>query len=67
VIELLIAISLLGLLLLGALVERIIKADRGVKLERHRSRAEGLGDLLNYAAVVDDGVIIGKNLSLIHI
>ena len=60
-IELLIAISLLGLLLLGALVERIIKADRGVKLERHRSRAEGLGDLLNYAAVVDDGVIIGKN------
>jgi type IV secretion system protein TrbE len=58
---LMIAISVLGLLLLGALVERIIKADRTMKLERHRSRAEGLGDLLNYAAVVDDGVIIGKN------
>jgi type IV secretion/conjugal transfer VirB4 family ATPase len=56
-----VAIAVLGVLLVGALIERILKADRQVKLARHRSRAEGLADLLNYAAVVDDGVIVCKN------
>ncbi len=31
------------------------------KLQIHRSKAPGLVDLLNYAAVVDDGVIVCKN------
>ncbi|GAA0684754.1 VirB4 family type IV secretion/conjugal transfer ATPase [Dyella marensis] len=30
-------------------------------LARHRSRQQSMADLLNYAAVVDDGVIVGKN------
>jgi len=32
-----------------------------LKLKKHRSKDAGLADLLNYAAVVDDGVIVGKN------
>jgi len=35
-----------------------------VRLKRYRSTLEGVADLLNYAAVVDDGVIVGKNGSL---
>jgi hypothetical protein len=31
------------------------------KLARYRSKDEGLADLLNYGAMVDDGVIVGKN------
>ena len=34
-------------------------------LRRHRSTAAGVADLLNYAAVVADGVIAGKNGALI--
>ncbi|WP_249267587.1 VirB4 family type IV secretion/conjugal transfer ATPase [Pseudomonas aeruginosa] len=30
-------------------------------MKKHRSKDAGLADLLNYAAVVDDGVIVGKN------
>ncbi|HHI9461019.1 TPA: conjugal transfer protein TrbE, partial [Legionella anisa] len=30
-------------------------------VRRHRSHTAGLVDLLNYAAVIDDGVIVGKN------
>ncbi|HEH9515586.1 VirB4 family type IV secretion/conjugal transfer ATPase [Pseudomonas aeruginosa] len=35
--------------------------DAELKLKKHRSKDAGLADLLNYAAVVDDGVIVGKN------
>ena len=35
--------------------------DAELQLKNHRSRDAGLADLLNYAAVVEDGVIVGKN------
>ena len=58
------SIALLGTLLLGILYSRIrtINADR--KLKKHRSQAAGLADLLNYAAEVDDGVIVCKSGAL---
>lgn len=34
------------------------------RLKAYRAPHEGLADLLNYAAVIDDGVIVGKNGSL---
>jgi hypothetical protein len=40
---------------------RIRAVDEDLKLKKHRSRDAGLADLLNYAAMVDDGVIVGKN------
>ena len=54
-------IGAVGILLLLMLWSRIIKLNEEMKLKKHRSKAEGLADLLNYAAVVDDGVIVGKN------
>lgn len=51
----------LGAALLLILVARIRAVEARVQLRRHRSRDAGLADLLNYAAVVDDGVIVGKN------
>lgn len=51
----------LGILLMVILVGAISKANNGAKLAKHRSKDAGLADLLNYAAVVDDGVVVGKN------
>lgn len=51
----------LGAALLLILVARIRAVEARVQLRRHRSQDAGLADLLNYAAVVDDGVIVGKN------
>lgn len=48
----------LMLLILGA---RIIEVNKEAQLKKHRSKAEGLADLLKYAAMVDDGVIVNKN------
>lgn len=45
------------LMLYGRL--RTVAAEQ--KLNRHRDKEAGLADLLTYAAVVDDGVIVGKN------
>ncbi|WP_039816523.1 VirB4 family type IV secretion/conjugal transfer ATPase [Xanthomonas arboricola] len=56
-----IGIAVLGAVLLLILVARIRKFDAELKLKKHRSKDAGLADLLNYAAVVDDGVIVGKN------
>jgi type IV secretion/conjugal transfer VirB4 family ATPase len=56
-----IGIAVLGALLLIILYARIRAVDADLKLKRHRSKEAGLADLLNYAAVVDDGVIVGKN------
>ncbi|EOM7671332.1 VirB4 family type IV secretion/conjugal transfer ATPase [Escherichia coli] len=55
------AIAGLGALLLFILFARIRAVDAELKLKKHRSKDAGLADLLNYAAVVDDGVIVGKN------
>jgi type IV secretion system protein VirB4 len=57
----LIAISILGSVLLLILYARIRAVDEESKLKKHRSKDAGLADLLNYAAMVDDGVIVGKN------
>lgn len=56
-----IVIAVLGAALLLVLYSRIRKANNQIELRRHRSKAAGFADLLNYAAVVDDGVIVGKN------
>lgn len=54
-------ISSIGLIFLGVLFWEIRLKNRERHLKKHRTQAAGLADLLNYAAVVDDGVIVGKN------
>ncbi|MDF7677059.1 VirB4 family type IV secretion/conjugal transfer ATPase [Neisseriaceae bacterium ESL0693] len=51
----------LGIFLLLILFARIRMADAELKLKKHRSKDAGLADLLNYAAVVDTGIIVCKN------
>ncbi len=55
------SIAVLGLVLLALLIRLISEADKTRKLSKHRSKDASVADLLNYAAVVDDGVIVGKN------
>lgn len=55
------AISALGIALLLLLAFRIQAVNAELKLKKHRSKDAGLADLLNYAALVDEGVIVGKN------
>lgn len=54
-------ISSTGLVLLSLLFWEIRLKTRARLLKKHRSHQAGLSDLLNYAAVIDDGVIVGKN------
>lgn len=56
-----IAIAALGCVLLLILWSRVRAASADLRLKKHRAKDAGLADLLNYAAVVDDGVIVGKN------
>jgi type IV secretion system protein TrbE len=56
-----IAIAGLGAVLVIILFSRIQAVDAELKLKKHRWKDAGLADLLNYAAEVDDGVIVGKN------
>ncbi|MBP9229046.1 VirB4 family type IV secretion/conjugal transfer ATPase [Rhodoferax sp.] len=56
-----IAIAALGVMMLLILYSRIRAVNDEIELRKHRSTAAGFADLLNYAAVVDDGVIVGKN------
>ena len=56
-----ITIAVVGAALLLILFARIRAVDAELQLKKHRSKDAGLADLLNYAAVVDDGVIVGKN------
>lgn len=53
-----------GAVLLIILFSRIRSVENEVKLTKHRSKAVGFSDLLIYASIVDDGVIVGKNGSL---
>jgi type IV secretion system protein TrbE len=55
------AMSALVLLLVLVVFACIRRLDAEAKLKKHRSGRQGVADLLNYAAVVDDGVIVGKN------
>lgn len=54
-------IALTGLTLLGLLFAQVRQENRVYRLKNHRDQHEGFVDLLNYAAVVDEGVIVGKN------
>ncbi len=56
-----IAIAVVGLVLVLMLWAQVRAASAHLKLSKYRSKQAGLADLLNYAAVVDDGVIVGKN------
>jgi type IV secretion system protein TrbE len=56
-----ITIAALGVVMLLILYSRIRAVNNEIELRKHRSTAAGFADLLNYAAVVDDGVIVGKN------
>lgn len=56
-----IAIAVLGAVLLVVLFSLVMRANADLRLKKHRSKDAGLADLLNYGAVVDDGVIVGKN------
>ncbi len=58
------AISLLGLLLFFLLVRGIKQANETRTLKRHRSKQAGVADLLNYGSMIDDGIILCKNGSL---
>lgn len=55
------AIAGLGIILLFILFARIRAVDAELMLKKHRSKDAGLADLLNYAAMVDEGVVVGKN------
>ncbi|MCY0386737.1 conjugal transfer protein TrbE [Robbsia sp. Bb-Pol-6] len=59
VITLVIAVP--GTALLVGLFLLVRQTNADLRLKKHRSKDAGLADLLNYAAVVDDGVIVGKN------
>ena len=50
-----------GIVFLAVLYSRIHAVNYQRKLEKHRKTDAGLADLLVYAAMVDDGVIVGKN------
>ena len=54
-------VAVIGTVLLLLLYSRIRQIQAEWTLKKHRSKNEGLADLLNYAAVVDDGVIVCKN------
>jgi type IV secretion system protein VirB4 len=54
-------IAVLGTLMVLILYGGIRNVNADLKLKKYRSKDAGLADLLNYAAMVDDGVIVGKN------
>lgn len=54
-------ISITGLILLCILFWEIHLKSSERHLKKYRRQQAGLADLLNYAAVIDDGVVIGKN------
>ncbi|WP_367607887.1 VirB4 family type IV secretion/conjugal transfer ATPase [Legionella sp. W05-934-2] len=60
-----ILISLTGLFMLSLLFYQIFTQNAHLKLKKHRQKEAGFSDLLNYASVVDDGVIINKNGSFL--
>lgn len=62
--SLIISIAGLGLLLCLLLLRQVLAVSNVVSLKPHRSKDPGVADLLNYAALVDDGVIVGKNGAL---
>lgn len=60
-----ILIAAVATLLVLALFAGLRATQRHKLLAAHRGRGAGLNDLLNYASVVDDGIVIGKDGSLL--
>ncbi len=58
------AIAGFGILLLLILLGRIFALNTKSPFQRHRSTQSGLSDLLNYASIIEDGILVGKNGSL---
>ena len=56
-----ILIALIGSILIIGLFVQLQSASNDLRLKKFQSKNAGLADLLNYAAVVDDGIIVGKN------
>ncbi len=54
-------LSVTGLIFLAVLFYQTRLKSQNHKLKKHRQTHAGFVDLLNYASVVDDGVIVGKN------
>lgn len=54
-------IAVLGILMVFILYSGIRNVNAELKLKKYHSKDAGMADLLNYAAMVDDGVIVGKN------
>ena len=50
----------LGIVLLLVLFLRVRDVGAELNLKKYRSKDAGLADLLNYAAMVDDGVIVAR-------
>ena len=63
--SIIVTISGMGLLLICLLWDRLRQVNRTRQLKRHRSKREGLCDLLNFAACIGPGIVIGKNGALI--
>jgi len=59
-----VVIAIAGLALLVLLAQAVIEQSKRNKLAKHRGKNAGLADLLNYAALIDDGIVLGKNGSL---
>ncbi|MGE9765346.1 conjugal transfer protein TrbE [Pseudomonas sp. PDM20] len=58
------ATVVLSAVLVLLLFARLLQVDANLKLKKHRAKDAGLADLLIHASVIDDGVVLGKNGSL---
>lgn len=54
-------IAAVGVVFMLLLYSRMRAFEAPQSLDKHRSKDAAFADLLNYAAVIDDGVIVGKN------
>ncbi len=57
-------IATLGVAMVLLLCSRIMNVDKNKSLNNHRSKAEGFNDLLGYASVVSNGVVLCKSGAL---
>jgi type IV secretion system protein VirB4 len=57
-------VGVVGLGLVSAMGVMVMQLRKAVSIARHRSQSPGVADLLNYAAMVDDGILLCKNGSL---
>ncbi|MFY8352905.1 VirB4 family type IV secretion/conjugal transfer ATPase [Pseudoalteromonas sp. SSM20] len=53
--------AFLSLILLALFAQKIFEVNKHQELDRFRKKEAGTVDLLNYAAIVDNGVVVNKN------